>query len=316
MHKKLLVVLAISIVTLNSFSQRIITRAQYIETYKDLAISEMLRTGIPASIKLAQGCLESGNGNSELSVKSNNHFGIKCKSSWRGKRVYHDDDEKNECFRRYKTVEESYIDHSNFLMANPRYARLFELDITDYKGWARGLKKAGYATASHYATQLIRIIEEDKLYLYDQGIDKIELARLEKNGLKRKRVENKNLVNPYQKRKITYRNGLKSIVVKAGDHFESIASELGMKAWEIYTYNDYSPGRKLRENEILYIEPKRKKAGKRHQTHRFEADDNMHFISQRYGIKLKPLYRRNRMKKDEKPVVGSIIYLRKKKPKS
>lgn len=316
MYKKFLAIVAISILTLNSFSQRIITREQYIETYKELAVREMIRSGVPASITLAQGCLESGNGNSKLSVKSNNHFGIKCKSTWRGKRVYHDDDRKNECFRHYNSVEESYIDHSNFLMANPRYASLFDLDITDYKGWSRGLKKAGYATASHYATELIRIIEENKLYLYDQGLDKAELARLEKNGFHDKKVENGNLINPYKQRKVAYRNGLKSIVVKAGDSFESIASEFGMKAWEIYTYNDYSPSRRLRENEILYIQPKRKKANKKYRTHRFQADDSMHFISQRYGIKLKPLYRRNRMKRDERPVVGSIIYLRKKKPKS
>ncbi len=315
MYTKFLAVLVISILSLNSFSQRIITREQYIEKYKNLAIREMIRSGVPASIKLAQGCLESGNGNSKLSVKSNNHFGIKCKSSWRGKRVYHDDDRRNECFRHYNSVEESYIDHSNFLMVNPRYASLFDLDITDYKGWARGLKKAGYATASHYATELIRIIEESKLYLYDQGLDKAELARLEKNGFHKKKVENGNLINPYKHRKVTLRNGLKSIEVKAGDSFESIASEFGMKAWEIYTYNDYYSGKRLRENEILYIEPKRKRANKRHKTHRFKADDSMHFISQRYGIKLKPLYRRNRMKRDEKPVVGSIIYLRTRKPK-
>ncbi len=316
MYKKLLAVLAISIITLNSFSQRIITRDHYIETYRDLAISEMLRSGVPASITLAQGCLESGNGNSRLSIKSNNHFGIKCKSSWRGKRVYHDDDRKNECFRHYRTVKESYIDHSNFLMANPRYGSLFELDLTNYKGWAKGLKKAGYATSSHYATELIRIIEENKLYLYDQGLDKRELARLDKNGLKGKKVENGNLINPYKKRKVVFRNGLKSVVVKAGDSFESIANEFGMKAWEIYTYNDYSSGRKLRVNEVLYIEPKRKKAHKKHSTHRFQGDDSMHFISQRYGVKLKPLFRRNRMKKDERPVVGSVIYLRKKKPRN
>ena len=123
-----------------------------------MAIEEMGRSGIPASITIAQGCLESANGNSELSKKSNNHFGIKCKKGWKGKKVYYDDDAKNECFRKYKTVEDSYIDHSNFLMDNPRYSTLFNLEITDYKGWAHGLKNAGYATSRTYAHKLIEIV--------------------------------------------------------------------------------------------------------------------------------------------------------------
>ena len=315
MYKKITATLAICIVALTCFSQRIITRQQYIDTYSSLAVREMLRSGIPASITLAQGCLESGNGNSTLSVKSNNHFGIKCKSSWKGKRVYHDDDRKNECFRKYRTVEESYVDHSNFLMSNPRYGSLFELDITDYKGWAKGLKKAGYATASHYATQLIKIIEDNKLFLYDQGLDKAELARIEKNGLQNHQSSNGQLINPYKTRKVTLRNGLKTVVVKEGDSFKKIAQEFGLKAWEIYAYNDYSSDRRLQVNEILYIQPKHKKAGKKHRTHRLQNGESMHFIAQRYGIKLKPLFRRNRLKKGQAPVVGSIIYLRSKKPK-
>ena len=315
MYKKITAVIAIFIFTLSAFSQRITTRDQYIDTYSSLAVREMLRSGVPASITLAQGCLESGNGNSRLSVKSNNHFGIKCKSSWKGKRVYHDDDRKNECFRHYRTVEASYIDHSNFLMSNPRYGSLFELDITDYKGWAKGLKKAGYATASHYATELIRIVEENKLYLYDQGLDKAELARIEKNGIHDPKKSNGQLINPYKKRKTVLRNGLKTIAVKSGDSFEKIAQEFGLKAWEIYAYNDYSSKRKLQVNEIIYIQPKQKRADKKHQTHRFKKGESMHFIAQRYGVKLKPLFRRNRMKQGQLPVAGSVIYLRTKKPR-
>ncbi|MGQ8336353.1 glucosaminidase domain-containing protein [Sunxiuqinia sp. A32] len=315
MLKKLWAILAIFILSYNSFAQRIISREDYIQTYSGLAVSEMLRSGVPASITLAQGCLESNNGNSMLSVKSNNHFGIKCKSTWNGKRVYHDDDRKNECFRHYNTVEDSYIDHSNFLMANPRYGSLFELDLLDYKGWARGLKKAGYATASHYADQLIKIIEEHKLYLFDQGIDKAQLA-----AVNRMRLQGENdgtaLINPYLTRKVVLRNGLKSIVVKPGDTFEKLAQEFDLKTWEVYTYNDYSKNYRPKENEILYLEPKMRKADKKHLTHRFESDDTMHFIAQRYGIKLSPLYKRNRMKPGEKPQVGTIIYLRKKKPRN
>jgi len=134
------------------------SQQDYIRKYQLLAIEEMGRSGIPASIKMAQAILESGNGNSQLSKKSNNHFGIKCKSNWQGQRVYHDDDEKGECFRKYDSVEDSYIDHTNFLVGNPRYAFLFALPPDDYKGWAKGLKEAGYATNRHYDKALIRII--------------------------------------------------------------------------------------------------------------------------------------------------------------
>ncbi len=316
MYKNILAILAVTIISVNSFSQSKITREEYIATYADLAVREMNRSGIPASITLAQGCLESGNGNSKLSRKSNNHFGIKCKKDWKGKRVYHDDDRKNECFRHYRTVEDSYIDHSDFLMENPRYASLFDLKITDYKGWARGLKRAGYATAPHYASELIRIIEENKLYLYDQGLNRSQLAKLKKNGFDGHQVDNGTLVNPYTKRKVVYRNGLKSIVVKAGDSFKTIAQEFDMKTWEVYTYNDYPINHPIKVNEILYIQPKRTKGTKKQITHRLQADESMHYISQRYGIKLKPLMKRNRLKKNEKPVPGTTIYLRKKKPKS
>ena len=144
-----------------------ISRAEYISKYKDLAVAEMHKYGIPASITLAQGVLESGNGNSELARKSKNHFGIKCHSSWEGNKVYHDDDEAQECFRNYPTVAASYRDHSVFLQKS-RYANLFELAITDYKGWAKGLKKAGYATNPKYPELLIKIIEEYKLQQYDK----------------------------------------------------------------------------------------------------------------------------------------------------
>ncbi len=159
-----------------TYSNAQISRAEYIQKYQLLAIEEMNRSGIPASITMAQACLESGNGGSELSKKSNNHFGIKCKSYWTGKKVYYDDDEKNECFRKYKTVEESYIDHTNFLMDNPRYYELFQLSSDDYIGWAKGLKKAGYATARDYDKRLINIIEEYQLFRLDYRISLDQLT--------------------------------------------------------------------------------------------------------------------------------------------
>lgn len=149
---------------------------EYIAKYKDLAISEMNQYGIPASITLAQGVLESGNGNSELARKAKNHFGIKCHSSWTGKKVYHDDDEAQECFRKYPTVSASYRDHSIFLQ-KARYANLFELSITDYRGWAKGLKKAGYATNPQYPERLINIIELHHLQQYDNPSDAAFMAK-------------------------------------------------------------------------------------------------------------------------------------------
>lgn len=295
-----------------SFSQRIFTREEYIQKYRTLAVHEMQRCGIPASIKLAQACLESSNGNSELSRKSNNHFGIKCKSNWTGKRVYHDDDLRNECFRHYNSVEESFIDHSNFLVNNPRYGELFTLNIADYKGWARGLKKAGYATAPHYAESLIKIIEDYKLYVYDQVVNGEQLDMIPSDKKSKQSTE---LINPYQNRKTVFRNGLKSVVVQAGDTPEKIADEFSLKAWELYKYNDLPYSHRLQVNEILYIVPKHNKALQAFKTHQIEAGESMHYISQRYGIRLKKLYRLNRLKYGELPKVGTVLYLRDRAPR-
>jgi len=147
-----------------TFAQNKLSRREYIETYKVLAVREMFRSGIPASITLAQGCLESENGNSLLAKSANNHFGIKCKKDWKGERSFHDDDEKGECFRKYRDANESYIDHTDYLVETPRYGYLFKLSRTDYNAWAQGLKAAGYATDPNYAARLIKIIEE-KIFL-------------------------------------------------------------------------------------------------------------------------------------------------------
>lgn len=311
MTRKISLLISLCLFVLVSSAQRIYSREEYIQKYRTLAVHEMQRCGIPASIKLAQACLESGNGNSELSRKSNNHFGIKCKSNWTGKRVYHDDDLRNECFRHYNSVEESFIDHSNFLVNNPRYGELFTLNITDYKGWARGLKKAGYATAPHYAESLIKIIEDFNLDAYDHVLSD-ELDKIPSDTNAGKSV---NLVNPYQNRKVVFRNGLKSIVVQSGDTPEKIAQTFDLKAWELYNYNDLPNDHRLQVNEILYIVPKHNKALQAFNTHRIEAGESMHYISQRYGIRLKKLYRMNRLKYGELPKTGTTIYLRDRAPR-
>ena len=265
----------------------------YIKQYRDLAVEEMKKYRIPASITLAQGLLESGAGQSTLARKSNNHFGIKCGSDWRGKTVSHDDDERGECFRAYKHPKQSYEDHSKFLANRPRYASLFKLDITDYKGWARGLKKAGYATNPRYAEQLIGIIELYDLHKYDK-----------KGGLKWMK-ENP---NPHQ----TYiANGLVYIVVRAGDSWKSISKELDISQKKLRKYNDLYKGYALQVGDILYLEKKNRKAGKEHIVHVLRAGESMYSISQKYGIRLKNLYKLNKMDEDDPaPEVGTILKLR------
>ena len=223
-----------------SYSQRL-SRSEYIRKYQLLAISEMGRSGIPASIKMAQACLESGDGNSTMARESNNHFGIKCRGDWSGKKSFYDDDEKNECFRKYETVEDSYIDHTNFLISTPRYTSLFQLSTADYAGWARGLKKAGYATDPVYDRKVIEIIEENQLWQLDRKITFEEMALLDQQRMGT--AFNKSLlINPYSSRKITLHNGIKTALVRVGDTFEILAQEFGLKGWELRRFNDFPEG--------------------------------------------------------------------------
>jgi hypothetical protein len=232
------------------------TREDYIVMYRDLAIEEMVRSGIPASITLAQGMLESDNGNSTLARRANNHFGIKC-HGWKGKRITHDDDEKNECFRKYKTVHESYADHTDFLMGSPRYSSLFELEPTDYKGWAKGLKKAGYATSSSYADLLIRIIEENDLHQFDTGKGwPAELASRERKEL----ADIDNLEIEVGKRRILVRNRINYIIVKEGDTYQSLTREMDMMPFELAKYNEIPRDSRLVKGQVLYLQPKRNSA--------------------------------------------------------
>jgi hypothetical protein len=290
------------------------TREEYIRKYQLLAIEEMGRSGIPASIKMAQAVLESGNGNSELARKSNNHFGIKCKTGWQGQKVYHDDDERGECFRKYRSVEDSYRDHSTFLTTSPRYAFLFQLPKDDYKGWARGLKQAGYATARHYDNTLIKIIEDHKLYRldYKQTIQPM-VAQRGKTPVNIPVAEN-NVINPYTRRQVIKINNLEAVVASQGETYETIAQSLGLKPWEVYKFNDRPAGYRPQPSEVVYIEAKKRKARRKDQFHVAAQDESLHYISQMYGVKLKPLSRRNRLPAGQQPRQGEIIYLRKKKP--
>ena len=212
---------------------------QYIKRYAPIAVSEMHKYNVPASITLAQGILESGNGRSQLASKSNNHFGIKCHTGWKGAKVYHDDDEKGECFRKYKYVESSYEDHSQFLSGRRRYASLFRLKKTDYKGWSKGLKKAGYATDKNYPKKLIKIIETYELYEFDK-IRKKDLKQVKKETKKTQR-------KPRLKTKKRSKNYYE---VKKGDTLYSIARKhettvADLKRINDLTSNTLSIGQKL-----------------------------------------------------------------------
>ena len=271
----------------------------YIKEYSALAIHEMNLYKIPASITLAQGILESGSGKSTLAVEANNHFGIKCHVDWSGPAVYHDDDEKNECFRKYQNVSESFRDHSIFLSQRGRYSFLFKLRKNDYKGWAKGLQKAGYATSSTYAKKLIKLINEYDLSRYDR-------KKISKKDKKKLNIESEYSVDSevYQK------NYTKYVLAKSGESYDDIAERLDVWLWELLKYNESENDRILIEGEKVYLQPKRKKGTKPY--HTVLTDETMYSISQLYGIKLRHLYKKNRMEEGSQPYVGQKISLIKK----
>ncbi len=289
-----------------------IDRKDYIEKFNDLAIKEMRRSRIPASITLAQAMLESDNGNSTLALKSNNHFGIKCHSSWNGGKVYHDDDKRNECFRKYNTVYESYKDHSDFIAKGSRYAFLFDLNPTDYKSWAKGLQRAGYATSRTYATLLIKIIEDNQLYVFDQGGSLSNNAKDDSIADSQKVVlgDVDNFKIYTEKHRVFSKNRIDYIIVKKGDTFKSITEELGMLPWELNKYNETDTDSKLVEGQILYIQPKRNKAEHGFDFHEVKEGETMYAISQMYGVKIKKLYEKNLMDEGTEPIVGQKLWLR------
>jgi LysM repeat protein len=278
------------------------TPEKYIASFKDEAVKEMLMFNIPASITLAQGMLESGNGNSDLAVYANNHFGIKC-HEWNGPTFTKDDDRKDECFRKYPTVLDSYTDHSQFLKSRSRYASLFELKRSDYKGWAAGLKKTGYATDPAYTKRLLDLIESYKLYNFDKtdGLPTITAS-----------VSKTYTPEKMETREILRFHFIKYVIVKPGDTFVKIAKETDKDLWQLYKYNDLTAADKLIAGQKLFLQPKRSKATV--PFHTVHKGDTMRSVSQLYGIKLKKLYKKNHLKRGEEPKAGDILYLRKSKP--
>uniref|UniRef100_A0AB33JGN1 Peptidoglycan hydrolase n=4 Tax=unclassified Prevotella TaxID=2638335 RepID=A0AB33JGN1_9BACT len=277
------------------------TYQTYINQYKDLAIEQMLKYNIPASITLAQGLLESGAGTSELTLKGNNHFGIKC-HNWQGRTIYHNDDAENECFRSYDNALQSYEDHSKFLTRHSRYSRLFTLDRTDYRGWAHGLKACGYATNPRYATKLIEIIQLYKLYVYDnaQSFDKF-MAR--HNAVDKP-------VSPGGKLHPIYRyNDNYYLKARPGDTFKTIGEEVGISYRKIAKYNERDKKDALVAGETIYLKKKKTKADKQYKKrpHIIKNGESMYSIAQFYGIRLKSLYKKNRLSPDYSPRVGDSL---------
>lgn len=285
---------------------------------------------------MAQGLLESGNGNSTLARKSNNHFGIKCKGDWKGRSVRHDDDAPKECFRAYRRVEDSYADHANFLDSSPRYDSLFRFAPTDYRSWARGLKNAGYATAPDYTPRLIKIIEDNKLYLLDGSKAPIPapstsakqvattLPKQKKNP-NQKSIEREaqregqnidpnsfrvtvNSVNGYN----LYRTN-KSIYInaKGGDTYKSIARKFDVSPSALRRFNDIK-GRDTepKAGDVIYIESKRSRWMGITREHKVSQGESLYSISQRYGISLSSLRSRNNLSKGDEPKAGSILKLK------
>lgn len=320
-----------SIVVCEEMGTGFATVESYIARYKHIAIEEMQNVGIPASIKLAQAILESSYGNSELAVEANNHFGIKCGSSWTGLSTRKDDDAPNECFRKYRNSYESYIDHSQFL-EQPRYAALFNISITDYKSWARGLTAAGYATNPNYANMLIEIIERHELYKIDQEqveqevvlvtntnpVSPVESSRqFEKTSVKeastavnRKTEVNKTASGRIAMTEPLYYNGIKTIVLESPATARQVEMLYGINADKVCLYNNVAPNEVIPANTKIYLQPMRNKGAKNMVAHTVASGETMEEISQYYGVKLSKLYKRNKMDVGRQPAAGQVVYLR------
>lgn len=265
--------------------------ANYIARYGNLAVDQMKKYGIPASITLAQGLLESDAGRSTLAVKCNNHFGIKCHSDWTGRKMYHDDDARQECFRCYSDADDSYRDHSLFLVNGARYQSLFKLSVTDYKGWAKGLKAAGYATSPTYADKLIEIIERYGLDRYDKSGG----VRLKPGQI------------PHQPMLV---NGQRCVRLREGETLKDIAREYGMQLSLLRRFNEAERKFVPPAGTLIYLERKKSRADREHRTYVVKKGDSLWSISQQFGVKMKPLANRNHLSQENPLSVGMTLLLR------
>ena len=273
--------------------------SDYFDTWGEVAVQQMIQYRIPASITLAQGVLESGAGKSELARRANNHFGIKC-NGWTGRKSYHDDDERGECFRAYDNAYDSYLDHSLFLTGSQRYSSLFRLKQSDYMGWAKGLKACGYATSPTYASKLIEIIELYKLYRYDseRHADKYQVEQMRHGG---------GVV-----RQVTEFNKNYYVLARKGDTFRSIAEDVDVSYRKLAKFNERDKNDVLEDGEIVWLQKKRRKAPKEYKgyIHRIKDGESMYSISQKYGIRLKYLYKMNHLTPEYMIAVGDMLRVR------
>ncbi|BAV08580.1 LysM domain-containing protein [Filimonas lacunae] len=316
--------------------------ANYVASYKDLAMKEMIRTGVPASITLAQGILETESGQSDLVKASNNHFGIKCKTEWTGAKVYHDDDAKGECFRSYTSAEDSYKDHSDFLRNRPNYAFLFQLDATNYEGWAKGLRKAGYATNPTYAQMLIKIIVDNNLQQYtllamnkpgevSNGTDFFAAHKPQpKNGSVAADKTADNTLEedksatapPAQTVKIaqtivaapsyptgTFRINETSVMyADAGVSLFALANNHNITYKKLLEFNELDNVDILENASLIFLEKKPRKGTK--DVHVAEPGETIELIAQKEGVRLESLLLYNRINRNKALQAGDKIYLR------
>lgn len=307
----------------------------YIEKYAAIAVEEMYRSGVPASITLAQGLLESGYGRSELALKSNNHFGIKCHNGWQGGKVYHDDDAKGECFRKYDDPRDSYRDHSDFLRYRDRYRFLFDYEVTDYKAWAYGLKTAGYATDPAYPRKLIRLIEDYQLHVYDRKPSSFGQPEKESGSKVRSRSEDAQeekviplspnrieQVRPFTgkkreefrfalSREMYSQNGVPFVYSVEGETYRSIAQANNLFFKELLKFNDLKKDAPLMPGTVVYLQKKKKQAVKGLEMHVIEEGETLRGIAQRYAVRVKSLCKLNGLEKEDMIREGDIIRLRK-----
>jgi hypothetical protein len=308
------------------------TIQQYINTYKDIAISEMIRTGVPAAIKLAQGIHETQAGTSDLVRQSNNHFGIKCKTNWTGESVTHDDDARGECFRKYSSAIDSYKDHSDFLKNSPRYAQLFKLDPTDYKDWAWGLKRAGYATNPKYAQIIIKLIEDYHLNDYtlialgrmneisqpilatnDPTANPVEetVAGAGETGMEQDGDEDQPKQPAYPSGEFTI-NETKVVYVKKGTPFLAVANEYNISLSRIFEFNDMPVQEAAEKDQLVYLQRKRKTGD--HDVHVVQPGESLHDIAQTEALRLQSLLQYNKLQAGQQPAIGETLYLKSASP--
>jgi LysM repeat protein len=300
----------------------------YINTYKDLAIEEMQRTGVPASIKLAQGIHETTAGTSDLVQQSNNHFGIKCKDTWTGASVFHDDDSRGECFRKYPSAIESYRDHSDFLKSSDRYSFLFKLEPTDYKDWAYGLKRAGYATNPRYPQIIIGLIED--YHLQDYTLIALGKMATPENAIVKATIETeqkqtgpsfvikqeetikqpeKIIDKPSYPEGTEFRiNDTRVIYAKKETSFLAIAQEYNIPLARLFEFNDMPPSETVNKDQLIYLQRKRKTGN--NEFHTIQAGETLYDIAQTEAIRLETLLEYNLLRQDMKPAIGEQLNLR------